>query len=102
MSLGWEGTHISLCRWPMDKEAEWMPVFAMVGTRTSVHAAHPDHRKAVPPSEQVERLQRIGTARRHRDGFIINLVSVPLNGTLFVRPPKTGEHEESAHWEAHP
>jgi hypothetical protein len=80
----------------MNREPDWMPVFTIIERSRSMHAAHPDHKESLPQDYIEDVVQRIGTARREENGsYIIQLTSLPLNGQLLMRPPRSGECPES-------
>ena len=80
----------------MRKKQDWMPVFVVTPTAVSLHAAHPHHRGKVPKGPQTigaDFEQRIGTAVRQKDGgFALQLTAIPVNGKLWMRPARAGEH----------
>ena len=79
------------------EKSDWMPVFSVMEATRTVHGAHPTQATkkvaAAAAQEQEEDFwQRVGTAFAAKDGgFTILLNAFPLNGRLFVRPPKPGE-----------
>jgi hypothetical protein len=73
-------------------EREWMPVFSIIAQRRAVHAAHPEHKKALPASHEEDEIVRIGTAYREDDGaYVVSLTALPLNGQLLIRPRRPGD-----------
>ena len=81
----------------MAEDSKWMPVFVLVTRHDAVHAAHPDHKGALPKGDAEDLLQRAGTAWREADGsYLIELTALPLNGRLLMRPPRQGESPDSA------
>ena len=80
----------------MTDKRRWMPVFALVGSNKVVHASHPDHKAPVPQAQTQHNMQRVGTAWLEEDGsYLIQLVALPVNGTLLMRPPRPDEHPDS-------
>jgi hypothetical protein len=78
-------------------EPDWMPVFVLVERRRRAHAAHPDHKAPFPPDRAEDVVQRVGTAWRDADGnYSINLIALPVNGQLLMRPPKPDESPDTA------
>lgn len=74
----------------------WMPVFVLVQRNQAMHAAHPDHKAALPEVHAEDSVQRIGTAWLEENGsYVIQLVALPVNGRLLMRPPSADEHPNS-------
>jgi len=79
----------------MSEKPGWMPVFVLVARHEALHAAHPDHKAALPKGDSEDLLQRVGTAWSAEDGsYLIELTALPLNGKLLMRPPRRGESSE--------
>jgi hypothetical protein len=77
-------------------EPDWMPVFVLIERRRGAQAAHPDHKAPLTPDYSEDVVQRVGTARREADGtYIINLVALPVNGQLLMRPPRPDENQDA-------
>jgi hypothetical protein len=81
--------------------SNWMPVFLVFPARRSHHAAHPDHKGAIPKSTEVhgkDFLQRIGTAIIQDDGsYLVELAALPLSGRLLIRPPTEHDHRDPSY-----
>jgi hypothetical protein len=75
---------------------DWMPVFHVKRAPRTNHAAHPDHRGALPRSPQLhgeDFLARIGTAVKNDDGSLsVQLDALPLTGSFLIREPRDGDH----------
>ena len=77
-------------------ESDWMPVFVLAERSQTVHATHPDHKLPLPEGAVRDSVLRVGTAWREKDGsYLIQLAALPLNGQLFMRPPRPGEAPQS-------
>jgi hypothetical protein len=78
--------------------ANWMPVFLVIPAKRSHHAAHPDHKAAIPQPTQIlgaDFLQRIGTAVQQEDGsFLLELFALPISGRLLMKPPTDSDYRD--------
>ena len=77
--------------------SSWMPVFLVFQAKRVHHASHPNEKSPASKTEVsgTDVLQRIGTAIQQDDGgYLIDLVALPVNGKLLMKPPTEHDHRD--------